>query len=64
MYYRWELWLEGEPAGVGFLQGLDDIGLDDEQANQLIVPFNEDLLYPPNEIFEGRWTKSWFTEQG
>ena len=64
MYYRFEIWLEGEPAGVGFLQGLDDIGIGEEEAERLIKPFDQDLPYPPDEILANRWTKSWFTEEG
>jgi hypothetical protein len=64
MYYRFEIWLEGEPAGVGFLQGLDDIGLDDDKVDQLISPFDMELPYPPDDVLEEGWTKSWFTEEG
>jgi hypothetical protein len=64
MYYRFEAWLEGEPSGVGFMQGLQDIGIGEEEENRLLARFNEELPYPPDDILEMTCTKSWFTEAG
>lgn len=38
-FYRFELAFDGEPQGVGFLQGADDVGLDNQTYLSLMDPF-------------------------
>ena len=57
--YRFELTFLGEPRGVGFLQGLDDVGLSDAEVSSLTSMFN---ALPVLELEEP--VSFWFTEEG
>ena len=63
MYYRYELWVDDECQGIGFLQGLDDLGLPDWKVDELVFPFDE-LLPLPLEVLENGPALSYFTEEG
>lgn len=58
-YYRFELGLKGENQGIGFLQGIDEIGLE-IQTEIMLLDFFEELPCPtlhfPCEF--------WFTSEG
>ena len=57
--YRFELSFDGIPQNVGFLQGLDDVGLQTRTLSKLTRAFDTlpvVTLQPPCEF--------WFTEQG
>lgn len=59
--YRFELAFEGEPQDVGFLQGLDDVGLWPGLTEELYALFDG---LPIRELeTEGR-ISCWFTEKG
>lgn len=40
-FYRFELAFDGTPQGVGFLQGVDDIGLSNKKFTALMDPFDK-----------------------
>ena len=40
-FYRFELAFDGEPQGVGFLQGAEDVGLDNKDLLSLLDPFEK-----------------------
>lgn len=64
MLYRFVLAFCGEPQGVGFLRGFDDIGLPKAEADRLSKPF-DNLAVPNLAIDPGRNpVQFWFTEQG
>ena len=46
-YIRFELAFEGEEQGVGFMTGLDDTGMDEDEVEDLLAPFNRSLDVPP-----------------
>lgn len=58
-YFRFELAFDGVPQEVGFLTGVDDIGLDMKSENELLAPF-ESLPCPRVHTR----CKFWFTESG
>lgn len=64
MYIRYELYVDGEPQGVGFLQGLSELDKDDEYLDCLTKPFDENLKLPQSVFAEHKLTESWFTEEG
>jgi len=57
--YRFELAFDGEPQGVGFLQGLDDIGLWNVVTSNLYSLFD---ILPAPKLDES--VSFWFTEYG
>lgn len=57
--YRFELAFDGIPQGVGFLTGLDDVGLSYDEADIILDPFF-DLPHPPP--YQG--VVYWFTQKG
>ena len=61
-FYRFELAFDGTPQGVGFLQGVDDIGLSNKKFTALMDPFDE-LPCPRLTDFESR-VLFFFTEEG
>ena len=63
-FYRFELAFSGEPQDVGFLQGLDDVGLDDAERQALYQPFNEYLKSREVETDDGSDVVCFFTEAG
>lgn len=58
-FYRFELGFNEEPQGVGFLQGIDEIGLPIEQERGLLALFRD---LPCPRIKEK--CEFWFTEYG
>ncbi len=60
-FYRFELAFNGEPQDVGFLQGLDEVGFDDEYLDALYALFDS-LPVPPFNA--SRMVTHWFTEKG
>lgn len=64
MLYRFVLAFCGEPQGVGFFCGFDDIGLPKTEADRLSKPF-DNLAVPNLTIDPGRDSvQFWLTEQG
>lgn len=59
-YFRFELAFGGEPQNIGFLMGLDDIGLDIHREVELLAPF-ESLPCP---LLHEKRLEFWFTEDG
>ena len=59
--YRFELAFEGEPQDVGFLQGLDDVGLWPELTEELYALFDG---LPIRELETEERISCWFTEAG
>lgn len=60
--FRYELFCEGEMQDVGFLVGIDDLGLSAEAEENLMAPFDTLLAIP--EIPYLRDSVSFFTEVG
>ena len=58
-FYRFELAFDGEPQGVGFLQGLDETGIPGQEVDGLYELF-EKLPAPRN----CSGTSFWFTRSG
>ena len=63
-FYRFELAFDGEPQGVGFLQGLDDVGFTTARKERLMQPFNKHLAIPDVESEDDSAVVFFFTEQG
>lgn len=67
-YTRYELCFEGEPQNIGFMMGLDDIGIDEDEIETLLKPFEAGLsLIPKMHAFErnaSHFPGSYFTESG
>lgn len=65
---RYELSYCGEAQGIGLIQGLKDIGMAEEKADDLIQSFEKDLVIPSFEKFElgsrSVYAASFFTEEG
>ena len=57
--FRFELAFSGEPQGVGFLQGLDDVGLLGFIRDDLYSLFDTLPIYELDEP-----VSFWFTEDG
>ena len=65
MFFRYELGLNGESIGVGILMGISELdGLDDDQLENLTKDFDECLPIPPNNVYMGKNSKSYFTRNG
>lgn len=68
LYYRYELLFLGEPQGVGFIVGLQDIGIPEEIIDMLIQAFDETLPIPDITVFKYDKRKVYaafyFTEKG
>lgn len=60
--YRYELSCDGDYQEVGFLVGLQDIGLSNEVEERLLAPFNSKLAIPDSA--EIRNAVFFFTEYG
>lgn len=60
--YRYELYCEEEPQDVGFLVGVEDLGLSCEAEENLLEPFDRMLKIP--DLPGMRDSVSFFTEQG
>lgn len=59
--FRFELSFFGEPQGVGFLQGLDDVGLRGAIRDDLYALFDS---LPIHELDQPGGVSFWFTEEG
>lgn len=40
-FYRYELAFDGEPQGIGLFQGIDDMGLTDEEVSGILRKFGQ-----------------------
>ena len=60
--YRYELYCEDEPQDVGFLVGVEDLGLSCEKEEALLYPFDSLLQIPKSPYM--RDSVSFFTEEG
>lgn len=60
-FYRFELAFDGEPQGVGFLQGAEDVGLDNKDLLSLLDPFEK---LPSPYLDEPLGAMFFFTEEG
>lgn len=66
-YIRFEMTYNGEAQGVGFMSGLDDTGMDDEEVGELLDTFNSHLAYPPYRKWESNanhFPGAYFTRAG
>ena len=63
MYYRYDLYLDDEYQGVGFLQGLSELWLDMDIEDDLLGLF-KDLPIPNFYMGNKERTKAYFTEKG
>ena len=59
--YRFELAFMGEMQNVGFLHGLNDIGLDAETERQMLAPFDK---LPRKFLGNSANVSFWFTVDG
>lgn len=70
MFYRYELYLDGEYQGCGIFCGLDDIGLPADEVTRLLKPFDDGLSLPDIPefdmcgIFPAPYYTFLFTERG
>ncbi len=62
LLHRYELTCDGENQDVGFLVGIEDIGLTAEKEEELLQPFNDKLTIP--DLPSMRNTVSFFTPSG
>lgn len=66
--FRYELHFFGEAQGIGFIQGLEDIGIPENLINLLIARFDEELPIPDFSSFDyekgKEYPASYFSEQG
>ena len=66
-YIRFEMAFEQEEMQVGFMTGLDDIGMDEEEVEELLAPFNLALALPPYHKWErngDHYPGAYFTRAG
>lgn len=66
-YIRFEMAYNGEEQGVGFMTGLDDTGMDEEEVGALLDTFNSNLAYPPYRNWKSDATHfpgAYFTRAG
>lgn len=66
-YIRFEMAFEGEEQQVGFLTGLDDTGMDEDEVEELMEPFNRSMGVPPYRNWKGETTHfpgAYFTKAG
>lgn len=60
--FRYELYCDNAPQDVGFLAGVDELGLSAEKEAKLIEAFDSGLHIPDSPTMRG--TVSFFTEEG
>lgn len=60
--YRFELFCDGEAQNIGFLAGLDELGLSCEKEEHLLAPFDSALKVPDAAGMRG--SASYFTALG
>ena len=63
-YPRFELAFDGEPQGVGFMTGLEDVGLPTHIESQLHQPFDDKLESPIIRSMTHEPVEFWFTDLG
>lgn len=67
-YTRYELFYEGEPQNIGFMMGIEDVGIDEEEIEDLLKIFEDRLYLIPNmHTFErnsSHFPGCYFTELG
>lgn len=66
-YIRFELTFEHEEMQVGFITGLSDIGMEEEEVEELLAPFNGKLALPPYYKWENNgdhYPGAYFTREG
>lgn len=63
-FYRFELAFDGEPQDVGFLQGIDDIGLGTKTEACLLDQFAELACPDLASILMGEQVSFWFNQEG
>ena len=64
MYRRFELFVDDEDQGIGFLQGICELDKSDDFLDSLTEIFDKYLEIPQSVFVKHRYTKSWFTELG
>lgn len=66
-YVRFVMAFEGKVQGIGFMAGLHHTGMKDEGIDELLLPFNLYLDFPPYKSLdfqESDMPKSYFTKAG
>lgn len=63
MYYRYELYVGDEYQGIGFLQGLSELWLDEDYEESLLNMFIK-MKIPSFYMGNKLKTKAYFTERG
>jgi hypothetical protein len=63
IYYRYELYVDNEDQGVGFLHGLSELELDEDYEDSLLNLFN-DLPIPMFYMGNQKKTKAYFSKYG
>lgn len=66
-YVRFELAFDGEEQQVGFLTGLEDTGMDAEEVEELLEPFNQNMKVPPYRDWQSdseHFPGAYFTKVG
>lgn len=68
-YIRYELAFNGEEQGVGFITGLAETGIDEDEIEKLLLSFNLYLPFPPYRDWESKLNSShfpgaYFTQEG
>lgn len=67
LYIRFEMAFEGEEQQVGFMTGLDDTGMDEDEVEELLSAFNFHLACPPYRDWEStkeHYPGAYFTRAG
>lgn len=44
---RYELFVEDEPQEVGFMVGINELDLDEDEQFRVLQQFNDELIHPP-----------------
>lgn len=63
-FHRFELAFCDEPQNIGFMQGLEDVGLPIELESELHQPFDDELESPVIRSITHEQVEFWFTEAG
>lgn len=63
-YHRFELAFDGDPQYIGFMQGLEDVGLPINIESRLHQPFDDNLKSPIIRGYTQKPVEFWFTDLG
>lgn len=66
-HIRFEMTFDGEAQEVGFLMGLYEMEMDEDEIEELMTPFNKSLATPPYHKWQSTddyYHAAYFTSQG